>query len=66
MIPGVGNEIGSAPQVPLAPGRNDLDVRLEGVRGQLEPDLVVSRSRGAKGDGLGGAGAGPPGQAPGG
>ena len=40
-------------QVPLAPGRDDLDVGLEGIGTELEADLVVALAGGAVGDGVG-------------
>ena len=44
---------GAAGQVPFAPGRDDLDVRLQRVIGQLEAHLVVALAGGAMGDGVG-------------
>jgi hypothetical protein len=44
---------GAAGQVPFAPGRDDLDVGVERVGGELEADLVVALAGGAVGDGVG-------------
>src|SRR5512143_582078 len=41
----IGNEFLSAFHAPLAPGRNDLHVRLERKVGELETDLVVPLAR---------------------
>ena len=50
---GVLDQLVAAVEVPLAPGRDDLDVRIERVAGQLEADLVVALAGGAVGDGVG-------------
>ena len=47
---GVLNHLRAALQVPLPPGGNDLDVRLESVVGHLEADLVVTLTRGTVAD----------------
>ena len=47
------DELRAAGEVPFAPGGDDLHVRLEGVVGDLEPDLVVALAGGAVGDGVG-------------
>ena len=47
---GVGDAVGTALQVPLAPWGDHLDVRLQGVGRQLEPHLVVALPGGPVGD----------------
>ena len=46
-------EFGAGGEVPLAPGGDDADLRVEGVGGELEADLVVALAGGAVGDGVG-------------
>mmetsp|Transcript_10585 Transcript_10585/g.25926 ORF Transcript_10585/g.25926 Transcript_10585/m.25926 type:complete len:491 (-) Transcript_10585:10-1482(-) len=49
---GVLDEGGARVQVPLAPRRDHLDVRLQAVVPQLEPHLVVALARGAVAHGV--------------
>ena len=46
-------ELAAGIEVPLAPGRDHLDVGIERVIAELETDLVVALAGGAMGDGLG-------------
>ncbi len=46
MLLGVRHEIGAAAEVPFPPGRDDLDIGLERVGGQLETNLVVALAGG--------------------
>ena len=50
---GVGQKVGPTLEVPLPPGRDDLDVGFQRVGRQLEADLVVALAGGAVGDGIG-------------
>ena len=47
------DQIGAALEFPIPPRRDDLDVGLQGVVGQLKPNLIVAFSRCAVGDGVG-------------
>jgi hypothetical protein len=53
VLGGVGHQLLAREQVPFAPGRDDLDVRVQGVGAELEADLVVALAGGAVGDGIG-------------
>ena len=53
MLLGVVQQSGAAVQVPHAPGGDHLDVGLEGVVAQFEPDLIVALAGGAVGDRVG-------------
>ncbi len=55
---GVGDQLGARGEIPDAPRRDDLDVRLEGVGGELEAHLVVALAGGAVRDRVGALGAG--------
>ena len=50
---GIGDQVGPSLQVPYAPWRYDLYVRVYRIVGKLEPHLVVSLARGAVGDRVG-------------
>ena len=50
---GEGEERGARGQIPFAPGRDDLDVRLQRIIGKLEAHLVVALAGRAMGDGIG-------------
>ena len=43
----------AAGQIPFAPGGDDLDVGVQRIGGQLEPDLIVALAGGAMADGIG-------------
>ena len=47
------NKVFAAFELPLPPGRNDLDARLERVIAQLETYLIVALAGGAMTDGTG-------------
>ena len=47
------DEVGARLEVPFAPRRDDLDVRVERIGGELEAHLVVALAGGAVGDGIG-------------
>jgi len=47
------DQLGAAGQVPFPPGRDDLDIGLEGIIAQLEAHLVVALAGGAMGDRIG-------------
>ena len=47
------DQVGARLELPLAPRRDDLDVGVERIGGQLEADLVVALAGGAVGDGVG-------------
>jgi len=49
----VGDEVGAPLQLPLPPGTDDADARLELVGGDLEADLVVALPGGSVADGVG-------------
>ena len=49
---GVANQAGSGIEVPLSPGSDDPDVRLESVVAELKADLVVALAGGAVADGV--------------
>src|SRR6516164_3521091 len=53
MLLGIVYEPGARSQVPFAPGRDDLDVRIERIIAELEANLVVALAGGAMGDGIG-------------
>ncbi len=53
MLFGVVHQFLAREQVPLAPGRDDLDARLQRIGAQLETHLVVALAGGAVGDGVG-------------
>ncbi len=46
-------QLGARIQLPLAPGRDHLDVRIEGVIGELEAHLVIALAGGAVGHRIG-------------
>jgi hypothetical protein len=46
-------QVGARLEVPLAPGSDHLDVRVQRIGGELEADLVVALAGGAMGDGVG-------------
>ena len=48
----VGDAVGARAQIPLTPGRDDLDLRVERQRRELEAHLVVALAGGAVGDGV--------------
>ncbi len=50
---GVGQQLLARQQIPLAPGRDDLDVGLQRIGAELEAHLVVALAGGAVGDGVG-------------
>src|SRR5665647_819318 len=50
---GVGHKLLAAQQIPLAPRRNDLDVRIERIGAQLETHLVVALAGGTMGNRIG-------------
>ena len=54
----VFDEVHAAREIPLAPRRDDLDVRLERIGGQFEADLVVAFAGRAVADRVGAFGAG--------
>ena len=47
------DEVGARLELPLAPRRDDLDVGIERIGGELEAHLVVALAGGAVGDGVG-------------
>ncbi len=53
MLLGIGFQCGAAFQVPLAPGRDDLDGRVEVIVGQLKAHLVVALTGGPMGNRVG-------------
>ena len=53
MLLGELDQLRARGQVPFAPGRDHLDIGIEGIVGQLEPHLVVALAGGAVGDGVG-------------
>ena len=55
---GVGEGVFPRADVPLAPGRDDREVRREGGVGHLEAHLVVALAGGAVGQGIGALGEG--------
>ena len=50
---GVGQQLFAREQIPLAPGRDDFDVRLQRIGAELEAHLVVALAGGAVRDGVG-------------
>ena len=47
------DQVGARLELPFAPGRDDLDVGVERIVGELEAHLVVALARRAMGDGIG-------------
>jgi hypothetical protein len=50
---GEGDQLLARAQIPFAPGRDDIDVGLQRIGGQLEADLVVALAGGAMRDRVG-------------
>jgi hypothetical protein len=50
---GEGDQRGAAGQIPFAPRRDHLDVGVQRIGRQFEPDLVVALAGRAMGDGIG-------------
>ena len=48
-----GDQVGAAFEFPLSPGRNHLDVWVQGISSELKPHLVIALAGGAMGDGIG-------------
>ena len=46
------DQLGAAGQVPFAPGRNHLDVRVQRIGGQFKPHLIVAFAGGAMRHGI--------------
>ena len=50
---GVVEQLGARAEVPFAPRRDDLEIGVQRIGGELEADLVVALAGGAMGDGVG-------------
>jgi len=49
---GKGDQVGAALELPLTPGRDDLDVGVQRIGRELKADLVIALAGGAMGDGI--------------
>jgi hypothetical protein len=47
------DQVGARPKIPFAPRRDDPDIRVERIGGELEADLVIALAGGAVGNGVG-------------
>ncbi|MBP2445297.1 hypothetical protein JOH51_002736 [Rhizobium leguminosarum] len=52
MLRGIFQQLDAGAHVPLAPGSDDLNRRIERIDGEFEADLVVTLARRAMGDGI--------------